>query len=161
MRVWRLALGRYREIDGEGARLFGGRWNNPGIQVVYAATHVSLALLEQLVHLNPARLPPGLRAFAIEIPEAAGIEIASGSALPDDTEACRRFGDKWARSSRSAALIVPSAVVPATLDPAAIRTAERNVVLNPRHPSAPAWQVIETAFRVDDRLHRTAGFPPA
>lgn len=154
MRVWRLALGRYHQLDGEGARLYGGRWNSPGTPVVYAATQLSLALLEQLVHLDPARLPPGFRAFAIDLPEDAAVETA---ALPaDDPAACRRYGDTWAASLRSAALVVASAVVPAALDPGAIATQERNVLLNPRHQAAGSWRVTETGFRVDPRLRRTA-----
>lgn len=54
MRVCRLAAGQCRETDGEGARVYGGRWNSPGIPVVHAATRVSLALLEQLVHVDRA-----------------------------------------------------------------------------------------------------------
>jgi RES domain-containing protein len=154
VRVWRLALGRHREVDGEGARLYGGRWNSPGIPVVYTATHVSLALLEQLVHVSPERLPAALRAFAIELPDDASVETAAPSLSPSDTEACRRYGDAWAVARRSAALIVPSVLVPATLDPGGIGTDERNVVLNPRHGSAGAWRVVETAFRVDARLKR-------
>lgn len=69
MLVWRLALGRYKELDDEGARLYGGRWNSAGTAVVYAATHITLALLEQLVHVSPSRLPVQFRAFAVTPPE--------------------------------------------------------------------------------------------
>jgi RES domain-containing protein len=156
VQVWRLALGRHREVDGEGARLYGGRWNSPGVPMVYAATHLSLALLEQLVHLNPARLPGSLRAFAIELPEDAPVEAADPAIDAADREAARRAGDAWAAARISAALVVPSALVPARLDPGGIATAERNVLLNPRHASVAAWRVRETAFRVDPRLKRAA-----
>lgn len=155
MLVWRLALGRYPELDGEGARLYGGRWNSPGVAVVYAATHLSLALLEQLVHLNPARLPPSLRAFAIELPQDAPVETADPATDAADRDAARRLGDAWAAADNSAALIVPSVLVPARLDPGGIATAERNVLLNPRHASAAVWHVHETAFRIDPRLKRS------
>jgi RES domain-containing protein len=155
MRVWRLALGRYREVDGEGARLYGGRWNSPGNPVVYTATHISLALLEQLVHVNPDRLPDAFRVLAIEVPDEPPPEIASATVLPTDPVACRRYGDAWAASQRSAALVVPSAVVAATLQPGDLETQERNVLLNPRHASADMWRVLETSFRVDARLKRT------
>jgi RES domain-containing protein len=112
VRVWRLALGSYPALDGEGARLFGGRWNSPGTPVVYAATHVALALLEQLVHVSPERLPAGLRAFAIDLPDDALVENGR-SDEPDGVEAARRYGDAWAASLRSAALVVPSMIVPA------------------------------------------------
>jgi RES domain-containing protein len=39
-------------FDGEGARLYGGRWNSPGRPVVYTAGSLALAALEVLVHLK-------------------------------------------------------------------------------------------------------------
>lgn len=152
MRIWRLALGRFPELDGEGARLYGGRWNSPGTPMVYAATHLALALLEQLVHLNPERLPPALRAFAIDLPADAVVERAP--LAQGDSDATRRFGDRWVASLRSAAMVVPSVLIPASLTPGEIATEERNVLLNPRHSSAGAWRVAETTFRIDPRLHR-------
>lgn len=153
MRVWRLALGRFQELDGEGARLYGGRWNSPGTPMVYAATHLALALLEQLVHLNPERLPAALRAFAIDVPDDAGFERAS--LATGDTETTRRFGDQWVVSMRGAALIVSSVLIPGRLMPGQLATEERNVLLNPRHVSAPTWRVVETEFAVDPRLRRS------
>ena len=157
MRVWRLAIGRYPALDGEGARLYGGRWNSPGTPLVYAATHLALALLEQLVHVSPARLPESFRAFAVDLPDGTATEHGEPDAALDDIEATREAGDRWAASLRSAALLVPSAIVPARLEPAAILTTERNVLLNPRHPSAAAWRSVETSFRLDPRLRRRAG----
>jgi RES domain-containing protein len=157
VRVWRLALGRFGGLDGEGARLYGGRWNSPGVPVVYAATHLSLALLEQLVHVSLERLPDAFRAFAIELPDEVLVERVRLAPDAGDAMACRRYGDVWAAGGRSAALIVPSVVVPAALEPGGIGTEERNVLLNPRHGSAGAWRVVETAFRVDARLKRVGG----
>jgi len=126
------------------------------VPVVYAATHLSLALLEQLVHVSLERLPDAFRAFAIELPDDAPVETIRLAPDASDPIACRRYGDIWATALRSAALIVPSVLVPATLDPGEIGTDERNVVLNPRHGSAGAWRVVETTFRVDARLKRQA-----
>lgn len=155
MLVWRLAIGRFHEIDGEGARLYGGRWNSPGIPVVYSAADLSLALLEQLVHLNPVELPAAFRAFAITLPDDANLEVASVAAIPADRDACRRYGDDWAASQRSAGLIVPSAVIPTLLEPGQIATGGRNILLNPLHPSARTWRVTETSFDIDARLRGT------
>lgn len=154
MRVWRLALGRFRELDGEGARLYGGRWNSPGTPVVYTATHIALALLEQLVHVSPERLPENLRAFAIDLPAGVPIETAELASVPGDLEACRRMGDAWAASLRSGALMVPSVLVPPRLEPGEVGTDERNVLLNPQYPSAGTWRALETSFRIDPRLRR-------
>ena len=140
MLVWRLALGRYKELDGEGARLYGGRWNSPGTAMVYAATHIALALLEQLVHVSPTRLPRSFRVFAITLPEET--EHAAPDLPVDDLEATRRAGDDWASSLRSAALVVPC---------------------DGRSCARQPWSPVDLAggrdlFRVDPRLRR-AGRP--
>lgn len=158
MRVWRLAFGAYNHLDGEGARLSGGRWNSPGVPVLYAASHLTLALLEQLVHFESAELPGRYRAFVIDLPASAGIETAEAAPdMVDDTKACRRVGDDWAHSRRSIALVIPSVLVPATLSPGDVPTLERNVMLNPLHARAAEWRVTETSFRIDPRLASRAG----
>ena len=139
-------------MDGEGARLYGGRWNSPGVPVVYAATHISLALIEQLVHMRPERVPDAFRALAIQVPNDTAVETAAPLVQTDDPAACRQYGDDWAASLRSAILIVPSVLVAARLQPGDIEAQERNVLLNPQHASAHTWRIVETSFRVDPRL---------
>jgi RES domain-containing protein len=59
MKAWRIIQRRHAKtaFSGEGARLYGGRWNSPGIPMVYVAQSQSLAVLEVLVHLDvPALL---------------------------------------------------------------------------------------------------------
>ena len=55
--AWRLCREPYADLNGEGARLYGGRWNTPGRPLVYAASTAALAVLEVRVHLD---LPPEL-----------------------------------------------------------------------------------------------------
>jgi RES domain-containing protein len=38
------------DLSGEGARLYGGRWNHKGIPALYTSLTISLALLELLIH---------------------------------------------------------------------------------------------------------------
>lgn len=52
---WRMVpKGRWIEqaFSGEGARLFGGRWNSPGTSAVYTSESIALAALEICVHLD-------------------------------------------------------------------------------------------------------------
>ncbi|MGH7535750.1 MAG: RES family NAD+ phosphorylase, partial [Gemmatimonadales bacterium] len=67
MRVWRLARAVHRALDGKGARRAGGRWNSPGVPVVYTSGTLSLAVLELLVHTDRDLVPGDLRAFEIEV----------------------------------------------------------------------------------------------
>lgn len=58
MKAYRLC-GRSRgPKDAAGASLRGGRWNSPGVAVLYCASSLSLACLEQVVHTRtPDNLP--------------------------------------------------------------------------------------------------------
>lgn len=48
MRIYRVAVTKYCDTSGEGAKLFGGRWNLPGNPALYGSASVSSALLERL-----------------------------------------------------------------------------------------------------------------
>jgi RES domain-containing protein len=131
MRFWRICRRRYatKGASGEGARLYGGRWNSRGVRVVYASTSLALAAVETFVNLEPNLMPADLISIEGEIPEALEIGRLDVKALPahwHDTrdEALRRFGDDWIRDGQSAALLVPSAAI----------RGEWNVLLNPAHP---------------------------
>src|SRR6185436_5749555 len=71
--VWRITRAPHQALDGEGARLNGGRWNSEGKPVVYTSATLSLAALEYLVHVEPLLAPNDLVAMAIDLPEAAGV----------------------------------------------------------------------------------------
>jgi RES domain-containing protein len=148
MRLWRLALSRYPAFDGEGARRVGGRWNSPGLPMVYASQHLSLAVLESLVHYDVSFLPDDLTAYGVDVPDAM-VERLDGA--PEDGwdtdpafHASRAVGDAWLRAATGLALAVPSAVIPE----------EHNVLLNPRHPDAAVLLVAASSrpFSFDPRL---------
>ena len=53
MIVYRLANGEFtHDLSGKGAKLYGGRWNSFGLPAVYTTEHISLAVLEILVHVK-------------------------------------------------------------------------------------------------------------
>ena len=135
-------------FDGEGARLFGGRFNSPGTAVVYAAASESLAILEVLVHLEDAGLLPSYSLLAATFEEAV-VERFDETLLPEGWRsdpppmAAQAVGDAWVKEERSAVLEVPSAVVPR----------ERNYLMNPLHPDFNTVQLSEPEpFAFDERL---------
>lgn len=152
--VWRITTARFAQtaFSGEGARLYGGRWNPKGWEVVYTAESQSLALLELMVQDGPLRahyvlIPANLPA---DLPETR-IDVAQ---LPDDwrtigaRDVLQTIGQAWLRSMQSAVLSVPSAVLPA----------ERNYLLNPRHPDFSYITVGEPqSLQTDTRLLRNLG----
>jgi RES domain-containing protein len=130
--AWRLATRREPRaaFDGEGARLYGGRWNRPGTPLVYAAEHLSLAVLETFVHLDPEDEPRALFRFRLKLPESAVERLPPARVpaswrnypAPDETA---EIGSDWARKNEALALMVPSAIVPE----------ESNILVNPAHPA--------------------------
>lgn len=151
MHIWRLARAVYEPLDGEGARLYGGRWNREGTPLVYTSDHLSLCVLEQLVHLDPEEVPNDLTAFRVEVPEELLIERVEPEDLPDgwdrvaDHPECQRIGALWVERESSPVLAVPSAVLPW----------EINYLVNPNHPKADSIQVVEQeVFHFDRRLLR-------
>ena len=78
-----MARGQYLELDGEGARLYGGRWNSSGHPVLYTARTLSQAALEVLVHIDPEDVPDDLFATGVEI---AGSALGRCVAHPERNE---------------------------------------------------------------------------
>ena len=128
--VWRITTRRFADaaFSGEGARLYGGRWNRLGQSLVYTAQSRSLALLEMLVQDDP------LRANYVLIPAHIPADVRIETLLPADLQpdwrvpaardVLQSIGAQWLRALRSAVLAVPSAVIPA----------ENNFLINPLHP---------------------------
>ena len=128
---WRIVKSRYvsTAFDGEGARLYGGRWNSPGTRMVYTSSTISLAVLEVLVHLQEASILSSYSLISAGFDDAL-VERLDRSMLPDGWRSypapseLQRIGDEWVRRQRSAVLEVPSVIV----------ERESNYLLNPVHP---------------------------
>jgi RES domain-containing protein len=104
VRAFRLCRSPFTALDGEGARLYGGRWNSPGHPVVYASTTLALAALEYLVHVDPGDVPSDLTAVTIEIPDDMAHETVGASVLPKQwaqatgSIECVAIGDAWLKA---------------------------------------------------------------
>jgi RES domain-containing protein len=128
--AYRIAKARHAQtaFSGEGARVAGGRWNQPGDAVVYGSASLALAAIETFVHLGDDALHIRFVYFRIEIPESVAVQRCRrpppGWRAEPPEEASMRYGSNWLRRGRSAVLEVPSAIVPS----------EMNYLLNPSHP---------------------------
>ncbi len=127
-KAWRIADGRFDVFSAIGASLVGGRWNSPGLGVIYASRSYACAMLECLAHAGIGRMPRTHVAIEIAIAAAVSVEGHDESSLPAgwdhaDLRVARAFGDAWIRERRTAALVVPSVVA----------RREGNVLLNPQH----------------------------
>ena len=151
MLVYSLIQAAYRQepMSGQGAALYGGRWNPKGLSLLYTTESPALSLLEVLVHINPKLIPP-YWLVTIEVPDsirtyrADELPVgwrASGSAQPLPSQT---FLLNWLRVPDTLLVEVPSTVVP-------IMT---NYLINPRHPLFDACRVVHSEpFAIDERLY--------
>ena len=148
--AWRICQRTHarRPRDGEGPFRFGGRWNSPGTRVVYLASSRALAALAILVHVEDGHELLAARYVAIPVSFSEKL-VERPRRLPprwsDDPppRAAAQLGDRWAAERRTAALRIPSAVVPG----------EDNYLLNPLHPDASRVRVGRAvSFAFDPRL---------
>jgi RES domain-containing protein len=114
-------------FSGDGARIAGGRWNRPGLPVVYTSASLALAAIETFVHLGDDGLHIAFVAIRIEIPDSVPIHrcrrTPEGWRAEPPHDASQRYGTQWLKRGRTAVLEVPSALVPP----------EANYLLDPLH----------------------------
>ncbi len=145
--VYRVCRARYARLNGEGAKIAGGRWNSPGRAVVYMAESASLAVLENLVHMSAQDFPTGYVCVAAVLPDHLGMTTEPELRLRADLKELspQALGDWWLESEISAVMEVTSVVIPG----------EHNYLLNPAHPGFASIAVDPPAlFHFDPRLFR-------
>jgi RES domain-containing protein len=149
-RAWRIVrAARVKSaFTGEGARVYGGRWNSRGTAVVYVSEHESLAALELFVHLTPVFPNDRYLSFRLEWEDKL-TEYFPVKSLPANWNAepptvqTMQIGDEWIRGGKSVALTVPSV----------LSTSEVNFLLNPKHPDFKKIKISQpVGYRFDSRL---------
>lgn len=157
MRVWRLFDYRtsyalhpnFDPLDGQGAALYPGRWNQRGVRLLYTSQSPELAMLELLTKLTPATFGTRL-ALEIALPQETQVQDATPVMLEhllrgenDDTQI---YGSSWVAEARTLVLKVPSAVLPVSF----------NYLINPAHPQAKQLEILrQVEVSLDSRLVRS------
>lgn len=150
MQAWRIAKKQFAlDRTGMGARLFGGRWNAPGVAVIYAGMTPEISAMERLVHAGDI-LPADLVLVRLDLPEKASLyyrcektDLPPGwDALPGSASAVD-FGNAFVTAGVHLGMIVPSAVMPEA----------SNIVINPNQKEfANIKMTIVRPFGFDSRL---------
>lgn len=130
MKVYRIAKKAYiKDLSGEGARLYGGRWNKKGTAMLYTASNRSLATVEFLVHLPMSLMSNDITIVELNLPTYLKYQTIHAKNLSKDWYSYpasyqqAEIGDKWVAENKSLILKIPSAVV----------QGEYNVLINPNH----------------------------
>jgi RES domain-containing protein len=149
--LWRLVKARHaaNAFDGEGARRYGGRWNERGTRIVYLGGSLSLAALETFVHLTAADARIAFAAIEVRVPDDVEVSSLAPGALPENwrleppPEQTKVIGTDWAMREDSLLLRVPSVIVPK----------EWNYLLNPGHRAFRQLEIFPpVAFGFDERM---------
>jgi RES domain-containing protein len=151
MKVYRLARAAHAGFDGEGARLYPGRWNAEGIPCVYTSSSPSLAQLEVMVNHDDWTIFERFefRLLTIEVDEFRILKFQIKD-LPSVwrsqmvTESTQEFGSTILHDHTKIGFAVPSVVTPQ----------EYNVVLNPLAQNFAEYVrvVVNEKFTLDNRL---------
>ena len=148
MTVYRICNPQFNEdITGTGAKLFGGRWNSKGVAMLYASEHISLSVLEMLVHNRFTDFAIDLSLLYISFTDTMNIKEVKNNKLKsdwvNDFEYTRFMGDQFIKAQTHAILKVPSAVI----------KHEHNYIMNPLHVDFKKIKIVQTvSFSTDKRL---------
>lgn len=148
MIVFRITNETYKnDISGNGAAMFGSRWNSKGTRLLYTSQSISLSILESLVHLKRGDIPPTQYLLHIELPDEKEIAEISYKKIKKDwhreIEYTQWMGDQFIRNKKNLFLKVPSAIVPQ----------ESNVLLNPAHNEFKKVKLVASELlELDKRL---------
>lgn len=150
-RLYRLSKLKHRKaLDGTGAYLAGGRWNERFVAAIYASESEALARLECLAGVRRDRIGKRLL-HVIEVADelildvaAAGLAVPAGwDGFPPWPAEAQAMGTQFLRAAKALALWVPSVH----------STSERNVLINPAHPDLSRVAVSEPkVIGYDQRL---------
>lgn len=140
-----------RDLSGEGARLFGGRWNPKGMPALYTSDSTALATLETLVHFSLGLVPQDRSILTLNLPDdLSRLELNAKDFLPKwwinpAPPKLASIGKKWLEQNSEIALVVPSSVTP--------QSEGRNYILNPRHLDFSRIEIVSVAeYRYDSRF---------
>jgi RES domain-containing protein len=148
--AWRIVRASREKtaFTGEGPWRYGGRWNSPGVRVVYVSEHQSTAALEVFANRMPFVIEENYKAFYLEWPDTL-TEVFPAKKLPVNwrihppSAETREIGDRWVQERRSAVLALPSVISPA----------DTNFLLNPEHRDFKRIRVASPIdFDFDPRL---------
>ena len=152
MKLFRFSSEKYsKSLDGEGAKMYGGRWNSKGVPVIYTSNCLSTAMLEKLIHIEADICPP-MKLITYELPDNVSVKRYNIKDLkkiwnvsPHD-EYTQLIGDRFVNENKYLILDVPSAIAPL----------DRNIILNPNHREIKEISI----FKIEDFTFDPRFFKP-
>ncbi|MCU7548552.1 RES family NAD+ phosphorylase [Chitinophagaceae bacterium LB-8] len=138
MLVYRLGRTKFaQDTSGEGARLFGGRWNHKLTPCLYTAESRALAVLEYTVNVHIDDVPRALSMTVLEMPDQHLLTLTPKD-LPGDwlqspvPASTKDFGTELLKKAEYLVIKIPSVVIPE----------EYNYLVNPLHKDSGLVKVL-------------------
>lgn len=126
MKIYRISKTEYaNDLNGTGAKLYGGRWNHIDNACIYTSESRALAVLEYSVNINIDFIPNSLSVCTFEIDEKQIHEINSNE-LPNDWQEIPA-----PHSTKTIGTDLLKANIPIIKIPSIIIPDEFNYILNP------------------------------
>lgn len=147
MVVYRITTAKW--ADKLTASGYPARWNPRYVHIIYTASSIALACLENLVHRSGEGLNTNFRVVEINIPDNISSKKITPEELPENWNTttgysvCQSIGRRWVDEQNSCTLLVPSSIIPA----------ETNLLINPNHPEFDQISIRSIReFSFDKRL---------
>jgi RES domain-containing protein len=149
---WRLDVAVYRDTwhSGEGAYLFGGRWNRKGTRVVYCSLDPATAILEVAVHKGFQVLDTVAHVLtSFRVQDLNLVHVVQPGDVPNPnwlrpglpSAGQQKFGDDMLSKH------------PFVLIPSAVSAHSWNLLLAMPSARGAYTQLAQEAFALDTRLH--------
>jgi RES domain-containing protein len=149
MLVYHLGHSKFAQIlNGEGAKLHGGRWNKIGTACLYTSESKALCVLEYAANVRLQELPLSLSITEYELPEGSWLSVtdkelpANWQQVPTPEET-KLLGTRLLQDKNILAIKVPSVIIPT----------EYNFIINPLAKQFGKVRILAvTPFAIDKRI---------
>jgi RES domain-containing protein len=152
MIVYRLAKQRFNALDGEGARLYPGRWNTHKHKALYTSANSSLAILEVIVNIQKYKLlyEEPYVIIALDVPDDPILDLRND---PDILKVGFKNYDLMNSMGKGSMLLndpdLLGFIVPSIVNPI-----ETNIILNASAFDLEKFRVTETLVDFDPRFEK-------
>jgi RES domain-containing protein len=123
MHIYRLGPKKFApDLDGVGAKLYGGRWNHIGTACIYASASRALSMLEYSAHISLALFKPDLVFTTYDVNQDDFLRIdlqdlpENWNSIPVLNESMSVGTNHFTTNLDSLGIIVPSTIIPDELN---------------------------------------------
>ncbi len=152
MIVYRLVKQIYNALDGEGARMFPGRWNTSMHQALYTSANSSLAILEVIVNISKYKLlyKESYVLISLDVPDKLILDLRTDPNILKIGFKNYPLSDSQAKGSE----LLEDIDLLGFMVPSFVNPNESNIILNTSAFDLEKFKVNETLLDFDSRFDK-------